>query len=264
MSKFIDRDCRATATANSGRAYIGCRIRSQTHILDIPAELTALIAAVHDNDRIVVAVNAAGDALSPLTLKLLIDHSARTGAPMAYSLKDTGGTLLFETPDVRTALPSYVSPATALANQAYEIGMVKRGEYADVARALRDAAIAGIARNFPTRDGASGYGAAVRTVEGDIYFGGQYSTPDERLGAHAEMAVLARALSLGAGGFTDVAVASSKFPEVPASPCGACRQFIREAATATGSRPTIHLFASESSASAVHTLPELLPTPWTN
>lgn len=267
MSRFIDRDCRATATTVSGRAYNGYRLRSQTHLLDIPAELAALIAAVHDNESAVAAVTAVGAALSPLTLKLLVDHCARTGTPIAYSLTDPSGALLFEESDVRTALPTYASPATRLATLAdrrYGKGVVKNGTYAETARALRAAAIVGIARNLPTRDGASGYGAAVRTTDGDIHFGGQYSTPDERLGAHAEMAVIARMLSQGANGFTDIAIASSKFPEVPVSPCGACRQFIAEAAAATDSRPAIHLFASESESSATYALSELLPAPWAN
>ncbi len=272
MSKFIDRTISSRAITRSGRIYTGARIANATHILDIPAELAALVRAVHHNDTEILAVETTvtetSATVSPLVLKLLADHSTRTGTPIQYTLRSTHGTTVFATDDARTMLPSYASQMPRLASlAARDFAPAKIPADAvgdDLTSALKKAARDGITRNFPTRDGASGYGAAVRATDGALYFGGQYSTPDERLGAHAEMAVLIHALLDGATGFTHLALASSKFKDVPASPCGCCRQFLADTARATESEPHVHLFAMETDATAVYTLDELLPAAWTN
>lgn len=272
MSKFIDSEFSATARSKSGRSYSGSRIATATHILDIPAELAALVRAAHASDFNIVEVDgtAPGNtSVSPLVLKVLVDHGARTGIPIKYTLRTTGGKVIYETSNVRSALPFYQSPGAVLeivAQRALADVRVAANSYSEetVEQKLRECAIQGIMRNFPTRNGASGYGAAVRTVNGDIYFGGQYSAFDERLGVHAEMAVLLNALLSGATGFTHVGIASSKFPDSIAPPCGSCRQFLAEAARATLSTPTIHLFASKTDEKSSYSLEELLPVQWTN
>jgi cytidine deaminase len=241
-------------------------------MLDIPAELAALIRAVHHNDTDIVSVETTVDdpsiSISPIVLKILADHSARTGSAIHYTICDKHGSTLFETYDARAALPGYTpTPVilTSLATREFSEAKISASAIQDdLETTLRNAAIAGITRNFPTYNSASGYGAAVRTTGGDIYFGGQYSAFDQRLGIHAEMAVLTHAFLDGATGFTHLSLASTKFQDSPASPCGCCRQFIAESARATDSNPQIHLFASETDAAAVYILEELLPVQWTN
>ena len=272
MSTFIDANISSCAITRSGRRYTGAHIPSTTHMLDIPAELSALIRAVHHNDTDVVSVETIVDDLSisvsPLVLKILADHSARTGSAIHYTLCDKHGSILFETDDACAALSGYTPTPmtlTSLAMREYsEAKISASATHDDLETTLRNAALAGITRNFPTYDRASGYGAAVRTTDGNIYFGGQYSAFDHRLGVHAEMAVLTHALLDGAMGFTHIALASTKFKDSPASPCGCCRQFMAEVARATDSTPQIHLFASETDATAVYTLEELIPVQWTN
>src|SRR3989344_924346 len=272
MSKFIDKSSFATARTRSGRSYGGFRIATSTHVLDIPAELVALVRAVHRNDFDITEVSATiqtGGSVSPLVLKILADHTARTDIPIRYSLRTAKSALVFETDDARTAIPFYQSPGKTLemlAKRTYVDAKIPADSYEESAieKKMYECAMVGIGRNFPTRDRASCYGAAGRTTSGDIYFGGQYSAFDERLGVHAEMAVLINALLDGATGFTHVGIASSKFPDSIAPPCGACRQFLFEAAAATGSVLTMHLFASQGIARATYSLDELLPIPWSN
>lgn len=262
----------SVATSASGASYAAGRVGSQTHLLDIPSELAALVRAVHANDCCITEVATLAEGASspsPLVLKILADHGARTGLPIRYSLRDAAGTAVFETPDARAAIPAYRSPLPVLASLVSRRPDAPKRVLAgpppaDIERQLRDAAVAGCARNFPTREGASGYGAAVLTAEGMLYFGGQYSDPGERLGVHAEMAVLLNVLMDGARNITHIGIASSKFPDTPASPCGACRQFIAEMSRAYGFSPKLCVFASAGAASASYTLPELLPVQWSN
>ena len=129
---------------------------------------------------------------------------------------------------------------------------------------LRKWARIGCGNNFPTRDGASGYGAAVLTAAGNIYYGGQYSTFEHRLGVHAEMATLLNALMDGARDITHIGIASSKFVDTLCSPCGCCRQFIAEMSRTYDFSPGIYLFASGNEQFKLCSINELLPVQWTN
>ncbi|HFC11094.1 MAG TPA: hypothetical protein ENJ75_02820 [Candidatus Kaiserbacteria bacterium] len=272
MSTFIDKNNSARATTRSGNVYTGVHIASTTHILDISAELSALVNAVHNSDLYVTemeTVQTKNTAPSPLVLKIIADHGARTGVPIHYILRDEYGKIHFETKDANHELGSYIQTNSILKSFGNRFPSTAKILAKDVAQdklesTLKKYAVDGISRNFPTYDGASGYGSAVRTKNGDIYFGGQYSASDQRLGVHAEMAVLTQAISDGATGFTHIALASSKFKDAPASPCGCCRQFISEASHETNSNPNILLFASNSNSSSAYTIDELLPVQWTN
>lgn len=271
MSRFIDTAFSAHALSRSGRSYTGYRASSHTHMHDISAELMALIAAVHANDPVIESMegtSAAQAGVSPLVLKILADHGARTGVAIRYRLNDPDGEL-FKTDDTGTTLPGYVSPGKFLPFLSKRaVSDARRTshatEEADIAKELKACALLGIERNFPKYEGASGYGAAVRTDVGDIYFGGQYSAFDQRLGVHAEMGVISRALSEGARAITHIGIVSSKFPDSPASPCGCCRQIIAEVARETARAPRIYLFASRTEEMQSFALDELFPVQWTN
>lgn len=256
----------SVATSASGARYAAGSVTSQTHLLDIPSELAALARAAHAHDREIVEVATVTSDLgaypSPLVLKILADHAARTGRLIAYHLFTESGGEIYSTLDAASALPSYASPMKKLGALAEQLSPASALPSGKLEEELKRYALAGALRNFPTRDGASGYGAAV--LAGDtIFYGGQYSAPDERLGLHAEMAVLVNVLMSGAGPMSAIGIASPKFKERPATPCGVCRQFMHEVCTVRGWEPTTWCFAVEGPP-CKSTLAELLPLQWSN
>lgn len=262
MSKFIDEDIIAVARTTRGTEFTGKRIRTATHLLDVTAEAAAIVRAVHANEPDVCEVETTMKGrvpVMPLVLTMLADHAARTGVPITHRIRGAGGEVVFES-DVERALPFYkspLSPLSTLARRRPSPAVRSGSSIGD----LKTYAKEGIVRNFPVRDAASGYGAAVLLSDGSLYFGGQYSAPDERLGMHAEMAVLVNALLGSKSAVTDIGIVSTKFKEAPTNPCGACRQFLAEL---LGEMPTVHLFAYDSNAVARYTLAELLPVQWDN
>src|SRR3989344_4491433 len=106
----------STAVSESGQRYAAGRVASQTHLLDIPSELAALVRATHANDYRITEVYTLTEKFTsppPIVLKILIDHSARTGVPIRYTISDASG-LRFEISDVHQALPTYTSPLPLL------------------------------------------------------------------------------------------------------------------------------------------------------
>lgn len=258
------------ATSRSGETYAAGSVASQTHLLDIPSELAALVRATHHQDYAITSVDTMvsdpGVPVSPLALKILADHAARTGVPIRYALYAPDGRELFTVADAQSALPFYRSGRHALTTLAKEASRPTAMVAADenVESQLKKCAFAGMTRNFPTREGASGYGAAVLAGDDTIYFGGQYSTFEERLGVHAEMGVLLHALMSGVRDISHMGIVSSKFPDTSVAPCGACRQFIAEVCQLYGMTPAIWCFASVSDAHTSHSVAELLPAAWSS
>lgn len=255
----------AVARSAAGIEYAAGSVSTQTHLLQIPPELAALVRAVHAGDPVIASVSAITEdpSPSPLVLKLLADHAIRTGNRIAYKLYRGDGTVLLNTDDVFAAMPFYKTSGSQL-SKLYTKRVLAHSNPRDLVDELRQAARLGMTCNFPTRDGASGYGASVRTKDGQIFFGGQYSTYEHRLGVHAEMAVLLNAFMSGANVITHIGIASSKFPDTPCSPCGACRQFIAEMAHIYECSPRICLFASEADVTIEHSIEDLLPLEWSS
>lgn len=261
----------SVAVSKSGALYPAGLIGTESHIQNIPSELAALVRAVHANDVAVeqmhTIVTDPAILVSPVILKTLVDHSARTGIAIHYIIRDTAGHVLFEIADARDAVPYYQrthAVLVSLADRILEPAKTKVERIGNSELQLRERALAGCMRNFLTRDGTSGYGAAVLTASGTIYFGGQYSSFDQWTGVHAEMGVLANALMDGARDITHIGIASSKFVDTPCSPCGCCRQFIAEMARAYNFSPTLCLFASGNEQFTSFTIDELLPVQWSS
>ncbi len=263
----------SVAVSERGARYAAGYVRSKTHVLDIPSEVAALVLAVHHGDPSIVHMETvmadSKEPISPLVAKVLIDHTARTGKTISYRVTDPSGIEILNVPDAHELLPWYASPGVVSPSlSSREItsakGVLDRNSGTSVEMQMRAFALAGRDRNFPTREGASGYGASVLTAEGTIYYGGQYSTFEHRLMVHAEMGVLLHALMDGARDITYIGIASSKHPDTPCSPCGPCRQFVAEFSSVYGFSPTFLLFASENEEFVAHTLDELLPVQWTN
>jgi cytidine deaminase len=263
----------SVAILRSGARYPAGAVSSENHLLDIPSELAALVRAIHNNDTTIEQVHTvvtdSTTSVSPLVLKILADHSARTGVAIHYTVRDTSGKILFDAADARDAIPFYRMPNSVLASVAQrtqesaKVSLDKNSKESTELQ-LRKWALAGRKRNFPTYEDASGYGAALLTASGEIYYGGQYSTFEHRLGIHAEMGVLINALMDGVRDITHIGVASSKFVGVPCSPCGCCRQFIAELSRAYNFSPKICLFASGNEKFISYTINELLPVQWSN
>ena len=127
---------------------------------------------------------------------------------------------------------------------------------------LKKYAKKGLARGFHNYDGATGYGAAVQTKKGAVYYTSQYSSPDKRLGVHAEIACIVSAFMHGDTEITALGLISPKFKTSPCVPCGACRQFIGEFAKKYAWDIKIMSFASESDTVRTFTIDDLIPQMW--
>lgn len=263
----------SVALSRNNLLYPAGSIGSEGHILNIPSELSALVRAVHNNDatieRVYTVVSDPAFPISPVVMKMLADHSTRTGIAIHYTIRDTSGKILFDSVDVRDTIPFYQMPDITLTSVTERVlGSAKakldRSSDTSLELQLRKWALEGCKRNFPTREGSSSYGAAVLTASGNIYYGGQYSAFDQWTGVHAEMGVLSNVLMDGARDITHLGIVSSKFVDTPCSPCGSCRQFIAEMSRAYDFSPTICLFASASEQFLSYTIEELLPVQWTS
>ena len=69
-------------------------------------------------------------------------------------------------------------------------------------------------------------GAALRTEEGHIFTGTNIENASFSLSICAERVAVFKAVSEGYRSFTDLAIVSSS--QIPAFPCGACRQALQE------------------------------------
>lgn len=69
-------------------------------------------------------------------------------------------------------------------------------------------------------------GAALRTIDGQVYFGANVENASYGLGRCAEQSAVQAMATAGRRDFTDIVVYSEATP--PASPCGACRQVLFE------------------------------------
>jgi len=259
------------AYSRTGEKYAAGTVESDTHLLDVPAEHAALVLSVHHNDfgvyHIATITEEQGGALvSPLILKIITDHARRTGIPISYTIFNQEGALLFETKDVGALCSFYrppVKPLKKVRDSKAETNKIKwDNTEGSLREALKRYAILGIERNFPTHDSASGYGAAVATKSGMLYFGGQYSSFEKRSGLHAEMAVVTAALMDGATDFTAIGIVSTKHTDVPCTPCGCCRQFMAELFRKYDSNPRIYCFAKENDAFREYGMEKLLPDAW--
>ena len=196
----------SVAISKSGKSYFGGKAESDTNLLDVTSEQTALLIAVQHRDFQIVEVATLIDStkpiISPLALKVMADFANRTGTKIAYSVLDAEGTTVFKVKNVLDAIPFYHPEPSDLklkkvapkANWAKVAKNSKNTDEAAIAQALKKYALKGLELAFTTYQGASSYGAAVLTESGKIFYSGQYSSPDKRLMVHAEMGAILAAL----------------------------------------------------------------------
>lgn len=268
-----DNRTASIAYSQSGEKYAAGSVQSDTHLLDIPSEQAALVVSTHHNDFAIhrittITEEQEGVLVSPLILKIIIDHARRTGIPISYTIFNREGAVLFEAKDVRALCSFYQPTAKPLEKVQGSTPNINKTKWDSAEGTLKDAlkrcALLGSERTFPTGDSASGYGAAVAAKSGMLYFGGQYSSFEKRNGLHAEMAVITVALMDGAIDITHVGIASTKHRDIPCTPCGCCRQFMTEIFRKYDSNPRVYCFAKENDASKEYSVEELLPDVWTS
>lgn len=258
------------AISRSGKYYIGGTFESDTNLFDVTSEQVALLRAVQQRDLRIreVVTRIAGDTatISPLVLKLLVDFGKRTGRTLAYRVLNDAGKTIFRTRNAGNAVPFYrpVQKNVGLPTGAPQKNWRRVAGKGKLESLLKACAMQGLRRAFPLYRGASAYGAAAIARSGNVYFAGQYSASEQRIGLHAEMAALIAAIMEGERDITHLGLISDKFEREPVMPCGPCRQFILELSRRFGWRLYIHGFAKHTR-DHVRTSPDvLLPHSWSS
>lgn len=260
------------AKSESGNLYFGAHVGSDTNLLDISAEQVALLRSVQNNDFGVkeVITMAEETEVSPINIKVIVDYAIRVQRPIKYKILNANGTVFFETADVSKEVPFYkkenvvlqrVTGAKEISGNKLAAG-VKTEE--EAVRELKKYASLAINRNFPTYDSASGYGSAVMTEDGFLYWSGQYSSFEKRTNIHSEMGAVISAIMDGRPKIAHLGVVSSKYPDSPVQMCGCCRQFLAEMAAKFEFEPKIYCFSKDTDEMDIFSLENYLPKLWSS
>lgn len=274
LRKDHNKRTASIAYSLSGNTYKAGAVESDTKLLNISPEQLVLAFASESNDfkinKIVTLVEKPSEKelISPLVGKIMIDYSIRSGVDIEYVLVDIDGKVIFTINNIKDLFKGLYSPEevklSKVESAELSINKIKLGDQYDPKTALKEYAVKAIERNFPTYDSASGYGTAVLTEDGTIYFAGQYSSFEERTNIHSEMAGILRAIMDGNTKITHLGLASSKYKDEPCNMCGCCRQFLSEIASKFGLDVTIFLFARDNELVQEYKINEYLPSQWTS
>lgn len=263
----------SVAVSKSGKTYFGGKAESDTNLLDITPEQTALLIAAQHRDfevtEVVTLIDSTKPIISPLALKVMADFANRTSTKIAYSVLDAEGTTVFKVKNVLDAIPFYHPEPSDLklkkiTPKANWVKVSGHANDAETAEALKKYALKGLELAFTTYQGASSYGAAVLTESGKIFYSGQYSSPDKRLMVHAEMGAILAALMAKEEKLTHLAVVSDKFEAEPCQTCGPCRQFITELSKRYGWKLQVYCFAKKQPVYNTYSMETLLPNSWSS
>ncbi|HRZ30177.1 MAG TPA: hypothetical protein P5274_00685 [Candidatus Paceibacterota bacterium] len=263
------------AQSESGAHYLAGSVDSDNKLLGISSEQAVLglstLAQDYKVHRIITLRESDEKvfSLSPIIAKIIIDYSRRTGKTIEYSVVNTSGNKLFYTPNLSQFYTVYQPTNNLLTRinsdiKASHNWLELPTQNLDYPKILKEYAIKGLERNFPTSEGTSGYGTAVITKSGRLYYGGQYSSFDERLGLHSEMNVIISALMNKDDEITHLGLVSTKYTDSPCFPCGGCRQFLGELSTKFNWDLKILCFAKETDNLIQRTISDLLPDLWTS
>jgi len=262
----------SVALSKTREKYYAGSVDSDTNLLDFSSEQCALLLSIQQQDFSIIDIVtlvekrvAWENLLSPLVVKVLSDYSIRTGNTLSYTLLDREGTTFFSTKNVLELTP-YYKPTTNI------IEKTKGGTLSsntgifssdtETVSLLRKYSREAIARNFPTYDSASGYGAVALTADGSYFQSGQYGSFEKRLNIHAEMGALISTFMNHKKNVIALGVAATKFKESPCEICGCCRQFLAEMSTRFDLSIAYYCFSLETDDYKQYTLEELLPHPW--
>ncbi|PIN75678.1 hypothetical protein COV18_02415 [Candidatus Woesearchaeota archaeon CG10_big_fil_rev_8_21_14_0_10_37_12] len=238
-------------------------VESRTHLLDVTSEHAVLALATAAKDphiKEIVSMVQGNFELSPLIIKILADHTRRTGTPIKYTVFDIDGKELFTCDN---ASDLYYAPKTEILEKIKTWEPRKNKTTIDqsipIEQQLRTYAEKGMQTHFSAGT-KSLYGAAV-IANGKIYYSGVYSSFDKRLNLHAEMVAAISAIMDGNREITHVGLISTKFEKEPCHMCGCCRQFFSEIQQKTGKEINIVAF-SMNGKNSQHRLSEYLPYGW--
>jgi len=268
VSKKAGDGSASVAYSRSGQKYFAGSVDSDTNILNVTSEHASLCLSTLNTDygiEKIVTLAGNGVAISPIPLKIIADYSLRTKLPVSYKLINQDQNIIFETRDVFEALNFY-KPEEILLSRIQNSKFSQNYTEARVSEPLelKQFAVQGIERNFPLYDSASGYGTALTTKSGKVYFGGQYSSPDKRLGLHSEMTTMISALMAGEREIESIGIVSSKFPDSPCDMCGICRQFLAEISAKLNIDPVLYCFSRDTDEYKTYKINDYLPSVWTS
>ncbi|MEK6947950.1 MAG: hypothetical protein AABX19_01785 [Nanoarchaeota archaeon] len=267
LSKASNPKSVSIAFSSSGKHYISGKIESFSHLLNIGPENGALSLAVQNNDfgvNKIVTMTESLEHVDPLVLKIIADHSLKTGNNIEYEVVDINGNNIFKTSNTLSEFSFYkpnISKLQKTFNFTLDNNHVKLENFNenDIPKILKDFAIKGITKNFPNYDSASGYGAAILTKNNNLYFSGQYSSPDNRLGIHAEMSAVLAAIMSNDLDVLYVGIVYSKFKDSNCPVCGSCRQFLVEHSSRTKIPIKIFSFAKDTDNFKFYDIKDYLP-----
>lgn len=264
------------AISSSGHTYIAGNITSDTNLLDISSEQTALLLSIQSSDfgvQEIVTLVERSDAwknnLSPVVVKIMIDYVVRSGNAMMYTVIDTAGEVIFKINNVSEAFMWYKPNPVLLERVKNARHVVNSTDVVDVKNnlpiILKKYALIGTETNFPTHNNASGYGVSVVTSTGKIFWSGQYSSFEKRLNIHAEMGSFISAVMHGETEITALGVVSTKHKNFPCEICGCCRQFLSEMIERFSIQDMkFYCFAQETEDVNTYFLNDLLPHKWSS
>lgn len=264
----------SVALSDSGSFYYAGLVESDTNTFNITSEQVALTLSVIGNDyqvsKIITMVEAptSQNIVSPIVLKIITDHFMRTGQKIEYTIINIEGRVLFSSKETGSALPHYKPEPIVLQRVTQKprpyMAEVKNNDKKDMPALLKSYAIQGLDKNFPLYDSASGYATSVLTANNKIFFAGQYSSPDKRLGLHSEVNVVLAALMNNEASITHLGLVSTKYSDSPCNMCGNCRQFLSEIISRYKLSPTIYLFAKDTDEYNECDINNYLPSSWTS
>jgi cytidine deaminase len=251
------------------KIYASGNIESYNHVLDITSEHASLVLATQHGDplihKIITLIENTEEhqEINPLTIKILIDHFRRTGQDISYTIINQNNKVLWHTDSIANILSFYTPKIEILQHaQRDATECVGKLQTDNIPEELKKYATLGSTRGFTTYDSATGYGAAILTKKGNIYYAGQYSSFDHRMNIHAEMSAFIIALSCGDTEITDIGIVSQKHKQTPCNACGVCRQFYSEIIERTHQDITFHTFSLLNDTVQTFSMNEYLPGVW--
>ncbi|MFA5841459.1 MAG: cytidine deaminase [Candidatus Paceibacterota bacterium] len=260
------------AYSKSGRKYRGANIDSDTNLLNISSEQSALLLAVAHSDYLVEEVvtlveKDEGFIVNPFTVKTMIDFCVRTGGEIKYRVVNIDGKEIFSVPKVTEIIPFYKPHQNILEKVKGAVPSESKAPFQTsipVPDQLKKYAVEGLGKCFHTYNNASAYSTAVLTEDSVIYYSGQYSSFEKRGGIHSEMAAPILALMDGKTKIVALGLVSTKFTDTPCEICGCCRQFLAEISSKYDLSINLYCFAKDTDEFKQYTLDELLPNQWSS
>ncbi len=260
----------SVAVSLSGEKYFGGLVESDTNTFNLPSEHIALMLSTISNDyrvnEIVTLTEETDHYTLPIILKIIIDHSIRTGQLIKYTLIDTKGDIIFKQENVSLDFykPKNILLSKINQNHSPYHKKLNLDQNKNLVDEIKKYAIEGLVKNFPLYDSASGYATSVVTEKNEIFFAGQYSSPDKRLGLHSEVNSILSSLMYNKDKITHIGLVSNKYKNEPCQMCGNCRQFISEICSKFNFDPKIYLFAKDKDIYIKQNINNYLPSKWTS